>query len=317
VTRRSQVILITGCSSGFGRLTARTLAADGHQVFAGMRDLAGRNAEHARRLLDWSTSLGLRLDVVDIDVTSVPSVEAAVSAVLDRAERIDVVVNNAGRGAVGPLEAFTDAQVEELFNLNVFGPLRVNRAVLPSMRRHRSGLILHVSSTIGRVLPAVGGLYAATKWALEGLAESLRYEVQAFGIEAVILEPGAFPSPAMSKAMPAAREDIAREYTVASARVDPPMDQDPPADYRPPDPQEVADAVKHLIDLPAGQRPLRTVVGRLFSEGVVEYNAAYELASRRLAEALRRPDQAITWGRQAPASPPPSSSVSGTPRRTP
>jgi NAD(P)-dependent dehydrogenase (short-subunit alcohol dehydrogenase family) len=316
--------LITGCSSGFGSLTARTLAAAGHHVFAGMRDVSGRNAGHARQLQDWAASLGLRLDVVDIDVTSSPSVESAVKGVLDRTERVDVLVNNAGRGAVGPLEAFTESQVEALFDLNVFGPMRVNRAVLPSMRRQRSGLIVHVSSTIGRVLPGVGGLYAATKWALEGLAESLRYEVHAFGIEAAILEPGAFPSPAMSKAMAAAREDIAREYAAASARVDPPMDQVPTDDYRLPDPQDVAAAVKHLIDLPAGERPLRTVVGPIFTEGVVEYNAAYELASRRLAEALRRPDQAITWGRRAaepipsaPASPPPPSVGSGTQRRTP
>jgi NAD(P)-dependent dehydrogenase (short-subunit alcohol dehydrogenase family) len=188
--------------------------------------------------------------VVDIDVTDEGSVQAAIAAVLASSGGVDAVVNNAGRGAIGALEAFSQAQVEALFDLNVFGALRVNRAVLPSMRARNSGLLVHVSSAIGRVMPKVGGLYATTKWALEGLAESLHYEVAAFGIDVAIVEPGAFPSPAMSKAMVADNAAVGQAYAAAAAAVNPPMDQPPPADY----------------------------------------NAAYEAASRRLAAALRRPD---------------------------
>ncbi len=296
MTMRPDTILITGCSSGFGALMARTLAAAGHRVFAGMREVTAKNAEHARALRAWGVQRGAAIDVLDMDVTSAESVNRAVATMLDSAGRIDVAVNNAGRGAVGPMEAFSQAQIDALFDLNVFGPMRVNRAVLPAMRRQRSGLIVHVSSTIGRVMPGVGGLYASTKWALEGVAESLRYEVKAFGVDVVILEPGAFPSPVMSKVMVAEHVAIGEAYAAAAASVNPPMDQPTPADHRLPDPQDVANAVKRLVELPMGQRPLRTVVGPIFTEGVAEYNDAYERASRRLTEALRRPDQAITWG---------------------
>lgn len=298
MSTQARHVLITGCSSGFGELTAKTLASRGHCVFAGIRDCSSTNAARAQALRAWADSQRTALHVVEIDVTDQDSVDAAVAFILGAGPGLDAVVNNAGRGAVGPIEAFGQAQVEALFDLNLFGALRVDRAVLPSMRRRRSGLLVHVSSTIGRVLPAVGGLYAATKWALEGLAESLRYEVAAFGIDVAIVEPGAFPSPAMSKAMVAQHAGIGQVYADAAASVNPPMDQAPPADYRRPDPQDVADAITRLVEAPPGSRPLRTVVGPIFTEGVAEFNAAYDAASRRLAAALRRPDQAITWGRR-------------------
>jgi NAD(P)-dependent dehydrogenase (short-subunit alcohol dehydrogenase family) len=128
------------------------------------------------------------------------------------------------------------------------------------------------------------------------VAESLRYEVQAFGIDVVILEPGAFPTPVMSKVLVAEDAAIVDAYAAAAATVNPPMDQAAPAAHQLPDPQDIATAVKHLIDLPAGRRPLRSVIGPIFTEGVAEYNEAYEVASRRLTAALQRPDQAITWG---------------------
>lgn len=299
----SQTILITGCSSGFGELTAKTLARGGHHVFASMRGATSTNARSADALRDWSASEGVRVDIVELDVTRSESVDAAVGTVLDSAGHLDVVVNNAGRGAIGPFEAFSLRQIEDLFSLNVFGPIRVAKAVLPSMRRRGSGLIIHVSSTIGRLLPGVGGLYPTTKWALEGFAESLSYEVKAFGVDAVVVEPGAFPSPALSKALLPDDLEMVAAYASAAARVDAPSAQATPAGYRLPDPQEVADAIKGLVDLPAGQRPLRTVVGAIFTEGVAEFNDAYARASQRLADALRRPDQAITWGRGGVSEP--------------
>ena len=151
-----QVVLVTGSSSGFGALIVRTLACQGHHVFASMRAVSSRNAEVAAELSTWAGAEGTKLDVVEMDVTSETSVQTCVEEVLSRAGRIDVVVNNAGASASGPIEAFSEVQVEALYSLNVFGPWRVNKAVLPSMRQQRSGLLLHISSTLGRVLPGSG-----------------------------------------------------------------------------------------------------------------------------------------------------------------
>jgi NAD(P)-dependent dehydrogenase (short-subunit alcohol dehydrogenase family) len=238
-----------------------------------------------------------------MDVTSEASVQTCVEDVLARVGHIDVVVNNAGASASGPIEAFSLPQVEALYSLNVFGPLRVNKAVPPSMRQRRSGLLLHISSTLGRVLPGSGGLYPATKWALEGLTESLSYQTKAFGVDVVLLEPGSYPSPATGKAMRAEDQDIAAQYAQAQALVARPKGAPPDETYRQPDQQEVADAVSHLIDLPAGQRPLRTVVGHNYTEGVSDYNDVYEQTKARLAQALLRPDQAMTWGPNAVSLP--------------
>jgi NAD(P)-dependent dehydrogenase (short-subunit alcohol dehydrogenase family) len=285
-------ILVTGSSSGFGELIVKTLAADGHRVFATMRDVDSRNAAAAQRTRAWAAAHNRDVHVVELDVSSEDSVRHAMRDI----ERIDVVVNNAGASAVGPIEAFGMDQIEALFSLNAFGPIRVCKAVLPLMRAQRSGLVIFVTSTLGRVLPGRGGLYPATKWAAEGLAESLHYQVTPFGIDVAIVEPGAFPTPATSKATLAADQDIAAAYDAVTPRPAPVL----PADgYTPPDPQEIADAVKHLIDTPPGQRPLRTVVGPVFTEGVAEYNAVYERTRAHLAESLRRPDQAITWGPRA------------------
>lgn len=288
-------VLVTGCSSGFGELTVKKLASYGHRVFASMRDIHERNAEAARRLTAWSRDHAVNLEVVELDVTDDASVDAAVKGILSSADRIDVVVNNAGASAAGPLEAFSVEQMAALLDLNVLGPMRLNKAVLPGMRARRAGLIIWITSTLGRVLPGRGGLYPATKWAAEGFAESLHHQVAPFGIDLVILEPGSFPTPAISKSMPAADQHIVVEYAEAT----PPPDHVQPApDYRPPDPQEIADAVARLIDMPAGHRPLRDVVGPVFTEGVTEYNQMYERVRANLEASLRRPDQAITWSRR-------------------
>lgn len=283
--------LVTGCSSGFGELIARTLATHGHRVFATMRGVRARNAEAAQRLQAWAVETGADLRVLDLDVTD----DASVAAATGQAGALDVLVNNAGASAAGPLEAFSIEQMAALLDLNVLGPMRVNKAVLPAMRARRSGLIIWITSVLGRVLPGRGGLYPATKWAAEGFAESLHHQVAPFGIDVVILEPGSFPTPAISKSMPADDRAIVAEY----AAVTPSANQtEPSPDYRPPDPQEIADAVLRLVDMPPGQRPLREVVGPVFTEGVADYNAVYERTRERLEAALRRPDQAITWSRR-------------------
>jgi NAD(P)-dependent dehydrogenase (short-subunit alcohol dehydrogenase family) len=287
-------VLVTGCSSGFGELSVKTLAARGHRVYATMRGVAGRNAEAAERLRTWSGDNATHLTVVELDVTDDVSVQTAVAQVLADAGNLDAVVNNAGASAAGPLEAFSVDQMAALLDLNVLGPMRVNKAVLPSMRARHSGLIVWITSTLGRVLPGLGGLYPATKWAAEGFAESLHYQVVPFGIDVVILEPGSFPTPAISKSMPAADQKIVADY----AAVTPSRGRAAPApDYQPPDPQEIADAVLGLVESGPGERPLRLVVGPVFTEGVADYNRTYEDVRARLEQSLRRPDQAITWGR--------------------
>ena len=290
-------VLVTGSSSGFGELICKTLARDGHRVFATMRGVETRNTEAAARLSQWATGQDVRLDVVELDVTSDISVTSAVDNALASTSTgtIDVVVNNAGASAAGPLEAFSVEQMAALLDVNVLGPMRVSKAALPSMRAAGGGLIVWITSTLGRVLPGRGGLYPATKWAAEGFAESLRYQVEPFGIDVAILEPGSFPTPATFKSMVADDQDVTASYAAVASQTTRPRRAPADPAYRLPDPQEVADAVKQLIDLPAGRRPLRTVVGPVFTDGVAEYNQRYEQLRMHMEEVLRRPDQAITW----------------------
>ena len=260
-----QVALITGASTGFGNLTARTLARCGHQVYAGMRDVGdgGRNAERRAALLDWAGEQGAALSVVELDVTDDASVAAAVEQTVADGGRIDVLVNNAGIAWMGVTEAFTVAQAREMFETNVFGVHRMNRAVLPHMRRRRRGLVIHVSSTLGRFVMPFLGLYNSSKWALEALAETLRYEISGLGIESVIVEPGAFPTEIGNRMRGPADDDRVPEYgevLEVQQQIGAAMGTLLGGDDAP-DPQAVADAIRDLVELPAGQRPVRTPVG--------------------------------------------------------
>jgi NAD(P)-dependent dehydrogenase (short-subunit alcohol dehydrogenase family) len=297
-TSSSPDVLITGCSAGFGEVIAKTAALAGHRVFAGMRETAGRNRDAAETLHAWARAQGLSLHVVEMDVADDESVTKAFDELQAMGAHVDVVVNNAGIAAMGPLESFDMDQVRYLYEVNVFGPIRVDKAALPGMRERRSGLLIHVSSTLGRILPRSGGLYPASKWAVEGLAESLSYEVRPFGIDVVILEPGAFPTTATSRGLRPSGTDVAAEYAAAAA----PRLQtgQPDSSYQLPDLQLIGDEVCRLISLPAGERPLRSVVGPIFTEGVADYNAEYERVRDHMREVLRRPDQAVTWVQRRP-----------------
>ena len=189
-----QTILVTGSTSGFGRLTVETLARQGYRVFAGMRAVAEKNAPAAEELRALAERERLALHSIEIDVTDDASVERAIVAIIETTGRLDVVVNNAGVAYSGPLEAFTLEQVRQQFETNVFSVLRVNRAVLPQMRKQGSGLLLQIGSIAGRLAFPFLGLYGATKFALEGLTESYRYELAPFGIDAAIIEPGTYPT---------------------------------------------------------------------------------------------------------------------------
>lgn len=276
-------VLVTGTNSGFGRLTARTLAAAGHRVHATMREIDGRNREAAGELRAWAAAHGADLEVLPLDVTDDEQVETVVGDILSRGH-LDVVVNNAGTGSIGVLEGFELDQVRELFEVNTFGALRVNRAVLPSLRERGSGLLIQLSTTATRVFVPYLTPYLAAKAAAETLAEELRFELAPFGVDSVILEAGSFGTEIFSKLVSPADQEVLAAYGEHASRPGQLFGglgaalQGPDA----PDPQEVADAVRELIELPAGTRPLRTVVGHLGTRGVAELIGVQEAAKRQM-----------------------------------
>src|ERR1700756_1043543 len=184
----SKTILITGASTGFGRDMAETLSRAGHTVCASMRDPQGKNRPHAEALRKQS------IDVVELDVSNDASVDQGVQEVLKRTKRIDVLVNNAGIGSAGVTEAFTPDQAKIVFNTNVVGVLRTARAVLATMRDQRAGLIVNIGSILGRVTFPFFGIYGASKFAVEALTDSLRYEVSQLGVEVVEVQPSGYPT---------------------------------------------------------------------------------------------------------------------------
>src|SRR6478736_6443362 len=184
----SNTILITGTSSGFGRDTAETLRHVGHSVYSSMRGAQGKNREAAEAL----RKLGVK--TVELDVSEDTSVDAGVKTVLTEAGKIDVLVNNAGIASAGVTEAFTTEQAKAIFDTNVIGLLRVTRAVLPSMRQQHDGLIINIGSILGRVTFPFVGIYGASKFAVEALTDSLRYEVSQLGVEVVEVQPTGYPS---------------------------------------------------------------------------------------------------------------------------
>jgi NAD(P)-dependent dehydrogenase (short-subunit alcohol dehydrogenase family) len=189
------VALITGTSSGIGLATAAHFARQGHEVWAGVR-----NAATASELHETIERDRLTIRVISLDVDDSASVQLAVDEVHDKAGWIDVLVNNAGIGGGGPIEDVPVDWAQSLFQTNYFGVVRVIQAVLPGMRRRRSGTIVNVSSIAGRLAIAGHGHYSAVKHALEALSEALAQEVQRFGIRVAIVEPGVVVTPIFSKA---------------------------------------------------------------------------------------------------------------------
>ncbi len=277
-----QVVLITGSSTGFGRLFAETLARQGHTVFATMRDPEGRNAANASEISALAKKESLPLHVLELDVTNDASVEQAVHTSAKQAGRLDVAINNAGYGLVGLAEAVTTEQARRIMDTNFLGSVRVNRAVLPYMRRQRSGLLLHISSGAGRVVVPSFGLYCASKFALESLAEAYHYELAPQGIESSIVEPGAYQTPVFGNIVKAA--DPARTDTYGAAN-QVPAKINAILTASAGNPQEVADAVLRIVETPAGQRKLRYRISAA-SLGVDEINALTEQVQARLFEAF-------------------------------
>lgn len=182
-----KVVLITGCSSGFGYLSALKFAKEGWIVIASVRHI---NDAHA--LQNAAKSKELHIDILQIDVTKDDEVQKEVTETLRRYEKIDVLVNNAGFGFNGPIEDFAIDEVQELYDVNVYGALRMIKAVLPSMRKRKSGTIINITSINGLLSFGLFGIYSSSKFALETISEALRFEVQPFNVKVSIVEPGAF-----------------------------------------------------------------------------------------------------------------------------
>lgn len=255
----SQTILITGAAKGFGRLIADTLIDAGHKVIATMRDPKGRNAEHANAIQAKGAT------VVEIDVTDETSVVNGVEQALKQAGHIDILINNAGVGAIGLQETFTTEDWQKIFDLNVFGVQRMNRAVLPHMRKRSQGLIIHVSSLLGRFCMPFLGPYNASKHALEALADNYRLELSGSGVESILIEPGGYATDFQTSSV--AASDAVRAATYGDFANAPQQTMSAFAESlkgdKAPDPQMVADAILEVINKPRGQRPFRTVVDGL------------------------------------------------------
>ena len=252
----NKVVLITGTNSGFGWLTANTLAELGHKVYATMRDTASKNAEKAKALAQVEN-----ITVLDVTLTDDASVKNAVDSIIAAEGRIDVLVNNAGFGAAGVAESFTTTDVEEMFGLHVVAYWRLMKAVLPVMRKQADGLIVNISSGAGRFAFPFMTVYSAAKFGLEGLSEGLHYEVKQLGVDVAIIQPGAFPTDILHKVRTGSDESVVAGYG-ALAEIPNQMGNGLAQLFETakPNPQEVADAVVTLINLPKGERPLRTVV---------------------------------------------------------
>lgn len=265
-TLNDQNILVTGCSSGIGRIAAITLARNGNRVFGSMRNTGGKNAAAADELR--SIVATHPIEVVDIDICNEQSVMAGVDSVIGKVGHIDILINVAGIMPIGPIEAFSHRQMQKVLTTNVVGPFLMFKAVLPHMRREKSGLVICVSSASGRMLAPGMGIYSTSKMGLEALAEVVGYEVSGFGIDSVIVEPGMFYTKLLENSEPPDDKATLREYKQAGdigekafASFWPDIQSASPADT---DPQRVADLLQHLIDTPAGKRPIRIGVGMTY-----------------------------------------------------
>jgi NAD(P)-dependent dehydrogenase (short-subunit alcohol dehydrogenase family) len=269
---KKKVVLITGTNSGFGWLASHSLAALGHQVYATMRDTKGKNAEKATTL-----SAVENVTVLDVNLSDEASVKEAIDTILTKEARIDVVVNNAGFSMNGVVESFTTADVQAVFDVNVFAPFRIIKQVLPAMRKQAEGLIINISSGFGRVAFPFAAVYSSSKFALEGLSEGLHYELRPFGVDIAIVEPGVFPTEMAMKTNLATDSAIFEEY---AALADIPNKMMAAIggliQTNNPDPQQVADAIVKLVETEKGKRPLRTVVDSVTGEYIEAANDAIE-----------------------------------------
>lgn len=219
-----KVAVVTGSSSGIGFATSLLLARNGFYTYATMRNL-----DKSKSIMDVAKKEKLPLEVIQLDVNDDKSVKDAVNKIAEEKKRIDVLVNNAGYMLAGCVEDLSIDEVKAIFETNLFGIVRATQAVLPIMRKQRNGTIVNVSSVAGRISFPVTPAYISTKFALEGLSESMRYELEQFGIKVILVEPGVV------------RTDISGNMKMARKAMDP---NSPYAQLT----QKVSTGLKLLVD---------------------------------------------------------------------
>jgi NADP-dependent 3-hydroxy acid dehydrogenase YdfG len=276
------VVLITGTSSGFGRLFAEKFARNGYSVFATMRGVTGKNAKAAQDLRDFAAQNSLPMEVTEMDVTDEASVNACVAGVVNKAGRLDVLINNAGFAYVDLMEAMTIEQSKKIFDTNVFGVLRTMRAALPQMHKQKSGLVIQISSGAGRVVFPSFGIYCASKFAVEAITEAYRYELAESGIDCVSVEPGAYKTEIFGKIDSGDDQSRLAAYGgMASV----PGKMNAALTTAAADPKEVADLALEVARTPFGKRALRYRVGT-GGPGVVEINKLTDQVQQQLLNAF-------------------------------
>lgn len=277
------VVLITGTSSGFGRLMAETFSRNGMHVIATMRESRHRNAPAAAELRRLAATENLPIDVVDIDVTDQKSVDHGTAEALRCAGRVDVLVNNAGIVIPGPLEVVPLDAVNRCFDTNVYGGLRVFKALAPQMREQQSGYLIQVSSGLGRIPIPGTAAYNASKAALESVSDNLAMEETGFGIDVTVVQPSA--------PYPTRLQINAQRYLTEALAALPHKERHLVATFEPQiqavrqrlvgdprfNPQEVASGVLALILMPPGTRPRRQIIGPA-QENLAMVNAAHDRA---------------------------------------
>jgi NAD(P)-dependent dehydrogenase (short-subunit alcohol dehydrogenase family) len=280
--------VITGASSGFGALSARRLADAGHTVYAGMRDSSGRNAPQVEAAERYAADNDVDLRTIELDIAAQDSVDDAVAAIVSEQGSLDVVVHNAGHMVTGPAEAFTPEQIAELYDTNVVGTQRLNRAALPHLRAQGQGLLVWVgsSSTRGGTPPYLAPYFAA-KAGMDALAVSYAAELARFGIETTIIVPGSFTGGTnhFANSGRAADETVAAEYEALypnlMEQVGQRLAELAPADA---DVADVAAAIVDVVDMPHGKRPFRVHIDPA-DDGAAVVNA---VADRIRTEFLTR-----------------------------
>lgn len=280
-----KVILITGTSSGFGKLAAITLAAQNNLVIAGMRETNGKNKEVANELSNLNN-----VEVIDIDVTNDNSVQNAFEKTLSKHGRIDVLVNNAGVTGYGLVEAYTIEQIKKLFEVNFYGIIRTYQAVLPSMRSLKNGLIINITSgASGHTLPFMVP-YLASKFGVEAITEGIQEELKQFNIENVSIQPGVYPTEMNDGTKPGLnsdKADIAEAYGPIASEMFNAMGASLFGKMQKfnMDPQTIADGIVQLINMENGTRPLRLPLDKVAEGTDVEFiNARAEIKAKWLAK---------------------------------
>jgi NAD(P)-dependent dehydrogenase (short-subunit alcohol dehydrogenase family) len=275
----SRIVVVTGCSSGFGRQVAERLARAGDRVYATMRGTTGKNVGIAGELAAVAAAEKIDLRVLEMDVCSTESVDAAAARVLAESGVPDVVINNAGQMFIGITETFSVEELTRQLDVNVVGIHRVGRAFLPAMRARGRGLFINLSSVAGRLSAPFFGVYHASKWAVEGYSMALRGELASSGVDVVVVEPGPFSTnlfpgttrPADADGRGATYPAVAHEALAGLGAAFDGMFADPGT---PTDPVMVVDRMVELVEMPVGTRPFRSVVG--VDVGVRGRNAAVE-----------------------------------------